>query len=486
MMSNRNYHDNDEQGHSVLWRMRRIEFVVFVMAMINLYSLSNQYETTQPNIDSLSPSALREVEDVLSPILEEKITQKVLTKIGSIPSAQNEVTSTEKKTTPSDEASSPALSAPPHVESYESPYKNDSAGIVRSKNKTSRKLQLDDDLPSCNGSSFHLVLQLDDFANQTSWELTDKQANVTVANQAYGNEENGLSKSHTECLKPGLYSFSLMDSGEDGINCVDADGCYDIFIDKELVVEGSQFVRKQSHTFDTDPASLCVVNSVFLLEVNSALTDWNLLESSSGDMIPLTKQSDQFTNTTESYFACLPPGSYTFFMPDVDEARMSCGDNKGCYHISIDDQLIIKEEANKKSTYLFMITSDGFAYEDLCHLLPRLSPYNILSNFQFDERVAKTMDLINSLSSVALVTEDTSPQYKAACWMIYDDVLKMSPEDKGFIERYSMAVFLFATGQPVASLLPKNICDLDEVACDNEGFITEIQYCECLFAFYFD
>ena len=467
------------------WRMRRIEFVVFVMTMINLFSFSNQYKTTQQNTDYLSPSALREVEDALSPILEEKITQRVLTKIGSIPSAQNEVISTEKKIAPSNEASSLALSAPSLVESSELLYELPNTGIARSRKSASRKLQLDDDLPPCDGSSFHLALELDDFANQTSWELTDEQTNVVVAHQTYGNEDNGLHKIHSECLKPGLYSFSLMDSGEDGIDCKDASGCYEILMNKKLVVEGSPFIRKVSHTFDTNPASLCVVNSIFLLEVNSGLTGWELRKVS-GEMVSLTQKFDQFTSSTESYFACLPAGVYTFFVPDLDEIRMSCADSDDCYHISIDDQLIIKEGIDfKKSTHVFTITSDGFTYEETCHLLPRLAPYNTLSNFQFDESVAKVMDLIHSLTSDVFLSDRRNAQYKAACWIIYDDVLKMPFDDKGFIERYSMAVFLFATGQSAGSIIPSNICDLDELACDNEGFITEIKYRECLFAFDF-
>ena len=115
--------------------------------------------------------------------------------------------------------------------------------------------------------------------------------------------------------------------------------------------------------------------------------------------------------------------------------------------------------------------------DQICDKLPLLSPINDMSNFTFDERVHRILLIIQSMTSIDLLNNFNSPQYKAACWILYDDELQMLPDDKLIIERYVLTVFIFATSQNSTGLLhlPNNTCDIPFVACENmEMWISSI------------
>ena len=55
-----------------------------------------------------------------------------------------------------------------------------------------------------------------------------------------------------------------------------------------------------------------------------------------------------------------------------------------------------------------------------------------------------------------------SPQYKGACWEIFDDTVVHS-DDRAFIERYVMVVLLFTPEQDIGELHMKT-CGLGGVS----------------------
>lgn len=113
-----------------------------------------------------------------------------------------------------------------------------------------------------------------------------------------------------------------------------------------------------------------------------------------------------------------------------------------------------------------------------CKTMPILSPINDLSNFTFDERVHKIMLIIQTLSSKDSLNHFTSPQHRAACWILYDDEFQMLPEDKLIVQRYIMTVLIFSVLHNENGLLrlPKNICDTFFVECNTEGLISVIDW----------
>ena len=80
------------------------------------------------------------------------------------------------------------------------------------------------------------------------------------------------------------------------------------------------------------------------------------------------------------------------------------------------------------------------------------------------------------MSSIELLNNNKSPQYKAACWTLFDDMHKITGSYEQFVQRYVMAVFLFTINPNVEDVLPPNTCDQQMVACNNEGKITKIEW----------
>merc|ERR1712232_295035 len=103
---------------------------------------------------------------------------------------------------------------------------------------------------TCNGTLFHLELHLDDWAQETSWELKNEKTLIVEANQSYSQEDNWLQVTFETCIEPGPYRFSLIDHIGDGISCGKDSGCYNIFIDNDVVIKGLPFQGKiVTHTF---------------------------------------------------------------------------------------------------------------------------------------------------------------------------------------------------------------------------------------------
>ena len=111
-----------------------------------------------------------------------------------------------------------------------------------------------------------------------------------------------------------------------------------------------------------------------------------------------------------------------------------------------------------------------------CNERPILSPFNPFNKFQYDERIEKTLSLINAISSSTSLGNYDSPQYKAACWILFDDAANMSFESGLMVQRYILAVFLYSTisGVKIDMLLAPNTCDSNGITCNEKGQVTNI------------
>ena len=128
----------------------------------------------------------------------------------------------------------------------------------------------------------------------------------------------------------------------------------------------------------------------------------------------------------------------------------------------------------RKLSVFDMAAKKNTTHSRRCDERPLLSPRNHLSDFVHDERIATLIEMIHTLSHVEEVNNIYTPQYKAACWILFDDELEMSTADYYFLQRYVLAVLVssFYPNKPIR--LPKNICDHEIVICNNDGFIISI------------
>lgn len=181
------------------------------------------------------------------------------------------------------------------------------------------------------------------------------------------------------------------------------------------------------------------------------------------------------------YTYCLRQGVYTFSIFDSLGDGINCRDDSGCFNISINNELFIKGDMfSRELSHGIYVSNDGVARERICHNLPILSPINQINNYIYDERMGRVMDIIYGLSSFDVFSNKFSNQYKAACWLLYDDIAKLLPVNDLLIERYALAVSLFATSQETNFFYTNNTCDFDKnkVTCNDEGHITRIKWRE--------
>ena len=120
----------------------------------------------------------------------------------------------------------------------------------------------------------------------------------------------------------------------------------------------------------------------------------------------------------------------------------------------------------------------------ICDMKPDLSPTNHLNNFKFDERIEKILGVIQTLSPMNLIHNYFSHQYEAACYILFDDIIDISVDNESLIQRYSLAVFLYATNQRAEFPLPKNICNYAEnkIKCNDDGIVTKLDWGKNTFA----
>jgi len=178
----------------------------------------------------------------------------------------------------------------------------------------------------------------------------------------------------------------------------------------------------------------------------------------------------------------LDVGTYDLTLQDDVENDEECLNIADCYKIFIDEKIQFEAHdyfvRSTISFYLSITGETGYLKEQLCKSLPVLSPLNKLSNFTYDVATDRDLEVISTLSSEELLNSYDSAQYKAACWILYDDSLSSSMETRSMIERYVIAVWFYTTHQDNKLLIPTKTCDFSNIICDDDGLVNEIISCK--------
>ena len=361
--------------------------------------------------------------------------------------------------------------------------------LSHAKSILSRALNVDPTF--CNGTLFRLDLALDSYPNETSWELVNEQTNTTIAQQSYGKEDEDAFFSHEECLELSSYSFSLFDSFADGIDCNNTVSCYNVSLDNEIVDIGVPF--DDEITYGYNLSSLCPPDSLYsvFLQVQfdydtNPYILWELRDDISDEtyfLEPTLNLNDEFANT---YHTCLIPGIYSFEMLTTDRNATNCAEFAefdDCYRILVDHEIVIRGSDfpdDGEVAHSISISIAGNAIERKCHLHPLLSPMNYFNDFNYKQTLGNNMQIFLAISSMDTLKNFYTPQYKAACWILFDDVMQLSFDDKSLVERYILAVLLYSTNQSPEILLPSNICNFRGIICNTQGYIVDIDLCKYL------
>jgi len=352
-------------------------------------------------------------------------------------------------------------------------------------NKAPRDLQSDDEMSSCEGTLFQLEINLDFFADETAWELGETTSDDVIAFFNYTSDMSRTTQTYTTCLNDGQYFFILYDRFADGITC-GKKSCFSISLNGEVALSNVPFTSGEL-MFPFDTSNECPLGTLFELEYSSALapdSSWTLsrvMHRKKNEPIEM-KQEIIVGNNISRSSTCVPQGTYLLEGQNVD-----CDD---CYKVFINNQLMRQgKDFLGTDRHKFYVSDLGNGYEQHCEKLPQLTSTSFVKGFVYDEETDRKLDAIYSLASMDTITSDlNSPQYKAACWIVFDDkVAYANGEDSSnsttiiddeFMERYVLALFLFATKKEIEKLHVKN-CEYDEfkVFCKDERII-KMDFCK--------
>ncbi len=100
-----------------------------------------------------------------------------------------------------------------------------------------------------------LTLNFDDYPQETSWQITNNNNQVVASGGTYASQPDGSTLTLTECLEPGTYTLTILDSYGDGMCCRYGNGSYSLTSQGSTIASGASFGSSESTTFTIGSAS---------------------------------------------------------------------------------------------------------------------------------------------------------------------------------------------------------------------------------------
>ena len=102
----------------------------------------------------------------------------------------------------------------------------------------------------CDDNAAQLVLNLDNYPEETSWVITDAGGSTVASGGTYGSEPDGSTLIINFCLPDGCYDFTINDSYGDGICCGYGNGSYSLNdVDGNVLASGGDFGSSETTNF---------------------------------------------------------------------------------------------------------------------------------------------------------------------------------------------------------------------------------------------
>ncbi|QKX06841.1 T9SS type A sorting domain-containing protein [Aquimarina sp. TRL1] len=95
----------------------------------------------------------------------------------------------------------------------------------------------------------NLSIKLDNYPEETSWEILNSNNQVVASGGTYGSQPDGSTVTETACLEPGSYTFKILDSYGDGICCSYGNGSYSLTSGSTTLASGGSFGASESTSF---------------------------------------------------------------------------------------------------------------------------------------------------------------------------------------------------------------------------------------------
>ena len=109
----------------------------------------------------------------------------------------------------------------------------------------------------CNDESYTLSIQLDDYPEETSWNVTQDGSTI-ASGGTYPNQPDGSTVTESICLADGCYTLTIFDSFGDGLCCQYGNGSYS-FTDSQgaVVASGASFGTSEATDFCVGGTTAC-------------------------------------------------------------------------------------------------------------------------------------------------------------------------------------------------------------------------------------
>ena len=158
---------------------------------------------------------------------------------------------------------------------FESSYTNNSGEVCFDLMRTNGQVSIDivgngcD--PNTDCSDVTLSITLDNYPQETSWEIRDNTGTAVATGGTYGNQPDGATVTQVICLEDGCYDFIIRDTYGDGICCGYGNGSYLLSDDSgNTLASGGQFTSSETTDFcisstpppctDIDNDGICAVD----------------------------------------------------------------------------------------------------------------------------------------------------------------------------------------------------------------------------------
>ncbi len=103
----------------------------------------------------------------------------------------------------------------------------------------------------CDGSpnTITVSITLDNYPEETSWDIRDASNNVIASGGTYGSQPDGSTVNIDVCAADGCYDFTIYDSYGDGICCAYGNGSYNVNAGGVTVASGGAFGSSETTNF---------------------------------------------------------------------------------------------------------------------------------------------------------------------------------------------------------------------------------------------
>ncbi len=122
------------------------------------------------------------------------------------------------------------------------------------------QVELDNEITDQACYNLIINITLDNYGEETTWEIKDANGQIVAANGPYPNFQNGQVKTSNLCLPAGCYEFTIFDLWGDGICCSYGQGAYEVIEEAtgKIIASGGSFNKEENMPFclpTTDPSA---------------------------------------------------------------------------------------------------------------------------------------------------------------------------------------------------------------------------------------